>query len=157
MSFSSQAEIGRRRKLMQEARAAIARGDRDVSAAIDVWWEADAMPEMPLIAGVLVVGQRLYRRLVTPRGFFRTWPNDGLGLTKYLLTKPQLWVIKNDVEAECLRDQQVEKVLATPQFSQSGSLLTLDIFFTTTFGAAADMTMTATEAATTLLSIRKAA
>lgn len=142
---------------MQEARDAVARGDRDATAAIDVWWETDALPEMPLIAGVLVVGQRLYRRLVTPRGFFKSWPNDGLGITKYLLSKPQLWVIKNDVESECMREQQVANVIATPQFRENGSLLLLDIFFTTEFGAAADMTMTATEAATTLLSLRKAA
>ncbi len=155
IALSSKAEIGRRRKLLKEARALIEDGDRSVSATIDVWWEDDALPEMPLIAGLLVVGQRLYRRLITPRGFFRQWPEEGLGLSKYILTKPQLWVIKNDVEAECMRDPQVLHVMATPQFVNSGTMLNISLFFTTEFGAG-ELTMTATEAATTLISLRKA-
>lgn len=154
-SLSSKAEIGRRRKLMQEARAAIANGDRSVAAAIDVWWEDDALPEMPMIAGLLVVGQRVYRRLKTPRGFFRSWPNDGLGISQYLLSKPPLWTIKNDVEAETLREEQVLSTIATPQLLENGTLLLIDVFFTTPFGAG-DLTMTATEAASKLISLRKA-
>ncbi len=145
----------RLRDAILEARRLLDSGDRSALATIDLWWEEDARPDMPMVAGIYAIGQRLYRRLVTPRGFFPFWPNEGLGISKYLLSKPPLWVVKTEVEAECKRDQQVENVIVTPQLTSNKTLLLIDIFFTTPFGAA-DLTMTATEAAATLISLQKA-
>lgn len=84
-----------------------------IDDTIDVHCDTDFLPTMPSVRGRLALAQRLLRRLTTPRGRFIYWPDFGYDVRTALLSKKSPDQIASDVEAECLKDEQVEHITAT--------------------------------------------
>lgn len=110
---------------------------------------------MPEVSGGLCVAQRLMRRWTTPRGFFQFWPNEGHDVRQYLLDKAPPWRIKAALEAEAIRDEQIDVCVVTPTLSDDGTTMNLDGIFTTKFGVF-KFSMGITDAAATLLALEAA-
>lgn len=138
------------------AKRAIADGNRDVAATVDVFHDGDFLPEMPEVVGVVALAQRLARRIQTPRGFFPWWPNEGLDISEFLLSRTPTWQIANQVKEEIKRDEQVSDAHVKATLSTDGSEVRVEIFVVSEIGPFA-FTMTATEASAQLLDIRAAA
>jgi hypothetical protein len=138
------------------AKQAIADGNRDVAATVDVFHDGDFLLEMPEVVGVVALAQRLARRIQTSRGFFPWWPNEGLNISDYLLSRTPTWQIANQIKEEIKRDQQVADAHVRATLSADGSQLRVEIFVVSEVGPFV-FTMTATEASSQLLDIRAAA
>lgn len=98
-----------------------------VDATIDVHCTDDCLPTMPTVRGRLALAQRLLRRLTTPRGRFVYWPDFGYDVRTALLSKKTPDQIGSDVEAECLKDEQVEQVTATVTINGTGASIRLAV------------------------------
>lgn len=122
----------------------------------DTWLLGDFLPNMPEVSGITALAQRLVRRLQTPRGLFPFWPNFGLDVRQFALSKTPPWQIASQVEQELLKDEQVQSVIVTPSQTDGGRALRLDVFVAAAVGNFV-FTMTATEAAATLIQLQKAA
>lgn len=142
------------RPVPQEVYNRIRAGIRGVIETIDVWWVDDFRPEMPEVYGETALVQRLLRRLTCPKGLFPSWPYEGLDTKQYLLSKVPLWRIKTDVEAECLRDEQVDRVIATPSYLNNNTVLRIHLYIEPVGGSAFDFTMTSDEASTRLVELQ---
>jgi hypothetical protein len=70
---------------------------------------------MPEVRGRVALAHRLARRLTTPRGRFRFWPNFGTDMRRYLLSKVPSSQISQDAAQECEKDEQVESVIVRVQ------------------------------------------
>jgi hypothetical protein len=116
----------------------------------------DLTPEMREVTGVVALIHRLARRLQTPRGRFPWWPNFGLDVTQYLLSKTPAWRIQRDIEDECLKDEQCLGCRVRVDQSRDGREMTLTIGIETEEGDYV-FTMSVTQAAATLVSLQKAA
>ncbi len=140
---------------INRARALAAAGIKSTDANVSVWLEADFLREMPAVTGRLAVALRLLRRLSTPRGLFPWWPNEGLNVAKYLNSKTPTWVMRAEIKAECLRDEEVEDVGVIPTIIKSsvGNLVNLEISVVTKDDRF-DFIMTATEASANLIRIQ---
>lgn len=79
----------------------------------DVHCTDDFLPTMPVVRGRVALAHRLVRRLTTPRGRFVYWPDFGYDVRTALLSKKPPDQIGSAIEAECLKDEQVEHVAAT--------------------------------------------
>lgn len=75
---------------------------------VDVYCIDDFLPHMPAISGRVAHAHCLARRLITPRGRFRFWPNFGTDLRRYLLSKVPVSVIAADAAQECEKDERTE-------------------------------------------------
>lgn len=139
--------------ISKTTKASLLAGNRGVPETIDIWWEEDFKPEMPEVSGMLALAQRLLRRITTPKGFFPWWPNEGINIHEYILTKVPTWRIKSDVESECLRDEQVETIIATPEYRDGGKSIYLELFVVSKVGNF-NFTMTATEASASLIALQ---
>jgi hypothetical protein len=127
-----------------------------VDQTTDIWCDGEDMrPEQPEVSGALCVAQRLMRRWTTPKGLFKFWPNEGHDARQYLLSKEPPWRIKSALEAEALRDEQVEICQVTPTLLDNGATLNLDGFFTTKLGVF-KFSMNVTDAAATLIALEAA-
>jgi hypothetical protein len=116
----------------------------------------DMSPEGREITGVEALGQRLAFALQTPFGFFPWWPNRGHDITQYLLGSTPLWQIADGIKGECEKDEQADEAIVSAEYRESGRLLAVKIFVISPLGLFT-MTMSATEAAATLISIERAA
>jgi hypothetical protein len=147
--FSTSAEIS-------AAKALIAEGDRSAAATVDVFHDGDLVPECPEVAGPVALAQRIARRLKTSNGFFPWWPNEGLNISDYLLSRTPTWQIENQVKEEVKRDQAVVDAVVVATLSEDKRDLLVKIFVTSVFGPL-ELTMTANESSARLLDIRRAA
>lgn len=121
---------------------------------IDVHCIDDFLAHMPTVKGRVALAHRLARRLITPRGAFRFWPNFGTDMRRYLLTKVPFHVIASDAQQECEKDEQVESVEVTVEaldFDQRE--LTLTLLVVDAQGPF-EFTMTIGEARTTLIGLQ---
>jgi hypothetical protein len=147
--FSTQAEIS-------AAKALLASGDRSAAATVDLFHDGDITPECPEVAGPIALAQRIARRLRTSNGFFPWWPNEGLNVSDYLLSRAPTWQIENQIKEEVKRDQGVVDAVVIATLSSGGRDLRVEIFVSSVFGPL-ELTMTASEASSKLLDIRRAA
>ncbi len=94
----------------------------DIDATIDVDCDEDFKPDMPSVSGRVALGQRLKRRLTTKTG---RWPfanpDDGFDLLEMLLSKASTGWIADQVQIQCLKDEQVESALAAIETTGSNS------------------------------------
>jgi hypothetical protein len=140
-------------KVPKSVRDRIAVGIRGVNETIDVWWQEDFKREMPEVYGQLALSQRLLRRLTCRKGFFPWWPNEGIDIRDYLLSKIPLWRIKNDVDDQCAREEQIEYANSTPSYLENNRVLNLKVDLVSGIGNFS-FTMTATEAAARLIALQ---
>lgn len=119
----------------------------DLNDTIDVHCVDDFLPSMPAVSGHVALAQRLARRLTTPRGRLPYWPEFGYDLRQVLLSKRSPHVVAAAVEAECLKDEQVESVEATLSVVGTAMILVLAV---ADAGGPFEFTLTITEAAATL-------
>ncbi len=138
------------------AKQAIANGNRDVAATVDVFHDGDFLLEMPEVVGPVALAQRIAHRLRTSNGFFPWWQNEGLNVSEFLLSRTPTWQIAHQIKEEVKRDQQVSDAHVKATLSTDGSELRVEIFVVSAVGPFV-FTMTATEAASQLLDIRAAA
>jgi hypothetical protein len=96
-----------------------------IEATVGLWTLGGLKPDMPTVSGRTALIHRLAVRLQTPRGRFRWWPNFGTDMTQFLNSKARPSVIASAAEAECLKDEQVESVVATAELLDSGRTLRL--------------------------------
>jgi hypothetical protein len=120
---------------------------------IDVYCIEDFLPHMPEIKNRVATAHRLARRLTTPRGRFRFWPNFGTDMRRYLLSKAPSSEIAQDAAQECEKDEQVEYVEVTVAKSDDGREMTLTIMVVDAQGPFV-FTMTISEAKTTLIGLQ---
>lgn len=116
----------------------------------------DLTPDMREVTGVVALTHRLARRLQTPRGLIPFWPNFGLDVTQYLLSKMPAWRIQRDIEDECLKDEQCLGCRARVVQNRDGREMDIQVGIETEEGDYV-FTMNVTQAAATLLSLRAAA
>lgn len=80
-----------------------------------------------------LVGQRLARRLSTQRGalaFINDDPNGGLDVRQYVLAKMstgQRSIIQNQVQAECLKDEEVQTASVDVSFNTGALIITIAV------------------------------
>ncbi|HMJ52394.1 MAG TPA: hypothetical protein VK540_09965 [Polyangiaceae bacterium] len=121
---------------------------------VDVYCIDDFLAHMPSVTGRVALAHRLCRRLTTPRGRFRFWPNFGTDMRRYLLSKVPSSQIASDAAQECEKDEQVESVTVTVErvdFDQRE--LTLDLQVVDAAGPF-EFTMTIGEARLTLIGLQ---
>ncbi len=87
----------------------------------------DFRPEMPLVRGREALIHRLCVRLQTPRGRFPWWPNFGLDVAAFLLSKAPAPAVALAVESECLKDEQVSDARANAEFSADRRSMRLSV------------------------------
>lgn len=118
-----------------------------IDDTIDVHCTDDFLATMPSVRGRTALAQRLLRRLTTPRGRFIYWPDFGYDVRTALLSKKSPDQIGSDVEAECLKDEQVEQVTATVSIDGTSADIQLAV---TDADGEFEFTLTIGQAATTL-------
>lgn len=74
---------------------------------IDIDGVEDFAPTLPIARGRRALANRIARRLITPRGRFLYWPEFGFDVRTALLSKMDPRTIAQEIEAECLKDEQV--------------------------------------------------
>lgn len=120
----------------------------------DLHLVGDFLPEMPEVTGRVALLQRLVRRLTTPPGIFRKWwPNEGINVPDFVLSKVPTWRIRALVEAQCERDEQVREARARVVTLNGGLGVRVDLFITDADGSFA-FTMNVTEAAASLVALQ---
>jgi hypothetical protein len=121
----------------------------------DIYLVNDFRPEMPEVSGVDALAQRLLLRLTTPRGLFPWWPEDGLDVRMFALSKEPAYRIAGAIDAECRKDEQCDSTLVSIQSFDGGAR---HIFTITVFSPLGNFkfTMGVTEAAANLLALEEA-
>ncbi len=124
---------------------------------VDIHCVDDFLPHMPEVRGRLALVHRLARRLTTERGRFKFWPNYGTDIRKFLLAKVQPERVAQEVEDECIKDEQVESVevlVVEPDLATRTMTITISVR-----DAAGPFvfTLTISEAKATLISLQAAA
>ena len=99
----------------------------DIASTVGLWSLGDFKPEMPNVSGRTALIHRLCVRLSTPRGRFTWWPNFGTDIAAFLLTKVPPSAIASAAESECLKDEQVQDVVATAEVESGGRSIRLRI------------------------------
>src|SRR5690606_22758400 len=94
---------------------------------VDIDCVSDIKPHMPVVSGRLGLVQALARRLQTPRGKVPWWPDYGLDVQAFLLSKTRPSVIAAQVQAECLKDERVESVRVDLQIAGNDARLTVEV------------------------------
>lgn len=120
----------------------------------DLYLLGDMTPDCRECSGFLALACRLIRCLQTPTGFFPWWPLWGLDIRKYSLSKVPPWQIADDVDKALSRDEQVKNVLVTPAVTDQGRTINLSVLVQSEVGNFT-FTMSANEAAATLLTLQK--
>ena len=111
---------------------------------------------MPLVRGREACAQRLMRRITTPKGKLTFWPNDGIDVRDYLLSKAPASAIAQAVASECRKDEQVDEIAVNPWFSEDGRTLNIDFLVTDNEGPW-KFTLEISQAKATLVSLQAAA
>lgn len=127
-----------------------------LSETTDLYLLNDMTADGRECSGYVALACRLVRRLQTPRGFFPFWPNFGLNIRKYSLSKTPTWQMAHEIESELKKDEQVKDVVVTPTVSDQGRAVRFDVMVQAEVGAFT-FTMSVTEAAATLISLQKVA
>jgi hypothetical protein len=122
----------------------------------DIYLVGDFRPEMPEVSGIFALGQRLLLRLTTPRGLFPWWPEDGLDVRQYTLSKEPEHRMAGAIDAECRKDEQVESTFVRVTTEDGGARRRVEIQVFSPLGTF-KMTLGITEAAATLLALEQAA
>lgn len=123
----------------------------------DLSCTVDLTDDMDEVGGIQVVAQALFRRLYTPRLSLWQDPHYGLDLRSYLskgLTQVQIANLPNDIALELQKDERVERALVTV-VSSTLFAIELSILVTTADGPFS-LTISATQAAVTLTSVKGA-
>lgn len=121
--------------------------------------------QMESVTGRLCLAQALARRLVTPRGRFswldsdgvtiHGWPEYGLDLRAFLLSKATPQSIARAAEAECLKDERVQAVdVAVVQDTSTTLAITIAV---TDADGTFTFTLSIDEAKASLVSLQEAA
>ena len=82
------------------------------------------------ISGRRVVAEAIHRRLNTPRGALPFYPTYGLDVRQWLnasLTEAARFSLEANVEAECEKEERVQRASATARFDSASSSLALSI------------------------------
>jgi predicted mannosyl-3-phosphoglycerate phosphatase (HAD superfamily) len=79
------------------------------NTATDVPWLDEPEPNMPPISGRKAHAQRQWRRLSTSRGRFPWWPNDGLDIRDFLLSKQEVSFIERAIRDEAEKDEECDE------------------------------------------------
>lgn len=116
---------------------------------IDTYWLDEPLPHMPNVTGRTALVHRLYRRLNTQRGRFPWWPNDGLDVQDFLLSKMPDTFIANAISTEAEKDEEV--ATATVTVSRLGAELTVNIEIEDVDGDQLKFTLSVTDARVALL------
>lgn len=120
----------------------------------------DFLRQMPMVSGEVALCQRLARRLSTPRGRLTPigWPNYGTDLLSMLLSNVTPEEMARRARVECEKDEQVRQANVLVQYLDTGGVrrARVDIMPVTADGPF-PFTMTISEAAETLIELRKAA
>lgn len=124
----------------------------DIENTIDVYCVDDFLPHMPEVRGRVALAQRIARRLITPRGTFPFWPNDGTDMRAFLLSKATTPQMAAAAKAECLKDEQVEDARVEAEFLTTTSVR-LMIYLEDSLGPWS-FTMTIDEAAAALVALQ---
>lgn len=127
-----------------------------VLETIDVHCVEDFLPHMPTVTGRLAHAQRLARRLVTPRGRFKFWPNFGTDMRQFINSKTPASAIARAAAAECLKDEQTESVTVEVLPLDGATGFTLQIEVTDAEGPFT-FTMPISQAKILLIELQKAA
>jgi len=107
-------------------------------------------------SGYVALACRLVARLQTPRGFFPWWPKFGNDLRRYSLSKVPTWQMAHEITEQLKQEQQVKDVVVLPTLGDGGRSVHFSITVQAEVGAFS-FTMTATEAAATLVGLLKVA
>lgn len=132
---------------------------------IDLYCADDMRLDMPTVSGRMNLGLALLRRLTTPNGRFswldldgvtvRGWPEYGLDLRGFILSKTNADTIARAAEGECAKDERVHAVTATAVYTAANAIaLTLEI---TDEDGPFVLTLSISDAAATLVSLQEAA
>lgn len=98
--------------------------------------------------------ESLARRLGTPNGSIKYWPNYGTDLRQFLLDTPPDYVVANAAERECYKDERTQSARATIEWVESTILVTIRV---ETDSAQFVFAMSVSEAEVKLVSLQKAA
>lgn len=110
-----------------------------IEGTVGLWSLGDFKPEMPLVSGRVALIHRLCVRLQTPRGRFPWWPNFGTDMVAFLNSKMRPSAIAAAAQAECEKDEQVDRVIADAVYEDNGRAIRLRL---TVFDAAGPFTFT---------------
>lgn len=91
-----------------------------------------------LISGYRVVAEALARRLSTPKGFLKAFPDYGEDLRQYLneaVTDDMLDRARSEAVAECLQDERVDSITCTVTWTPATSTLLFRFQVLTSAGA----------------------
>ena len=98
-------------------------------------WTDDVDPTHRFVTGTRLLGEALYRRLITPRGQLLDDPDYGLGIVQ-LLNKPmttrEIASLPARIQAECLKDERVASVTAT--VTRTGEIWKISLVATASSG-----------------------
>lgn len=111
----------------------------EIDGTVGLWSLGDFKPDMPTVRGRVALIHRLCVRLQTPRGRFPWWPNFGTDLAAFLNSKTRPSLIAAAAQQECLKDEQVENVVADATYENNGRAIRLRL---TVFDAAGPFTFT---------------
>jgi hypothetical protein len=125
-----------------------------LAETVDLALDGDMQAHAPNAVAEVAVAQRLKRWLTTRRGTMPWWPNRGTDLRQYLLSKTPTWRIMQDVEAELLKDEQVEAVATAVELLDSGRRLRLVVAVACSATRNFQFTMDITTAAGTLVALQ---
>lgn len=98
-----------------------------IDGTVGLWSLGDFRPEMPTVSGRTALIHRLCVRLQTPRGRFPWWPNFGTDLAAFLNSKTRPAVIAAAAEQECIKDEQVDHVVADAVYEDNGRAIRLSL------------------------------
>lgn len=134
----------------------------EVDYGTDLDWLDDMNPTGAMVSGTTLLGQAVYRRLITPRGSCLDSPDDGLALEEFLhapLTDAALAAIPGQVRQEILKDERIAGVdiQASTQLIGRGAGFSLAIRCTPAAGPDFELVVSVSVAATKLLSLKEAA
>lgn len=134
----------------------------EVSYGTDLDWLDDMNPTGQLVEGFTLLGQAVYRRLITPRGSVLDSPDDGLALEEFLhapLTEAALAAIPGQVRQEILKDERIvgAEIDITADLFSVPRGFSLAIRCTPSEGPDFELVISVSEAATKLVSLQGAA
>jgi phage baseplate assembly protein W len=123
----------------------------------DLSCTVDLTDDMDEVEGIHTLAQAVYRRLYTPRGSLWQDPHYGLDLRAFMsraLTQHEIATLPGDVANEIQKDERIQRA-AVQVVSATLFEIVLSITLTTAAGPFA-LTISATQAAVTLTSVRGA-
>lgn len=127
-----------------------------IDGTVDVYCIDDFLPNMPTVRGNVALVHRLIRRLTTRRGQLPFWPDDGLDVRDYLLSKRRPEDAAEEVLDEILKDEQVQRdgTRVSAELLDSGKQLKLD-FEVAAGGPPFTFTLLIADAAVSLINLQK--